>query len=126
MVAFGWSYIANPDLVERLATGAPFAEVDWETVYASGPARLFRLSDDPPRSRLIHSTRKETDMTKTTPEIRRPSSKQSGPCSTSGTTPRPSVSGRPPISSTVLLSRRGARGSSNLSRRHRSCITRTR
>ena len=37
MVAFGWSYIANPDLVERLAAGAPFAEVDWETVYASGP-----------------------------------------------------------------------------------------
>jgi N-ethylmaleimide reductase len=24
-------------LVERLATGAPLAEVDWETVYASGP-----------------------------------------------------------------------------------------
>jgi 2,4-dienoyl-CoA reductase-like NADH-dependent reductase (Old Yellow Enzyme family) len=30
-------YIANPDLVERLATGAPLAEVDWKTVYASGP-----------------------------------------------------------------------------------------
>ena len=29
--------IANPDLVERLATGAPLAEVDWTTVYASGP-----------------------------------------------------------------------------------------
>jgi N-ethylmaleimide reductase len=37
MVAFGRPYIANPDLVERLATGAPFAEVDWETVYAAGP-----------------------------------------------------------------------------------------
>ena len=35
MVAFGRPYIANPDLVERLATGAPLAEVDWETVYAS-------------------------------------------------------------------------------------------
>jgi hypothetical protein len=31
--------IANPDLVERLATGAPLAELDWETVYGSGPAR---------------------------------------------------------------------------------------
>ena len=30
-------YIANPDLVERLATGAPLAAVDWETVYGSGP-----------------------------------------------------------------------------------------
>src|SRR6266446_2129928 len=29
--------IAHPDLVERLATGAPLAEVDWKTVYASGP-----------------------------------------------------------------------------------------
>jgi N-ethylmaleimide reductase len=37
LVAFGRPYIANPDLVERLATGAPLAEVDWETVYASGP-----------------------------------------------------------------------------------------
>ena len=37
MVAFGRPYIANPDLVERLATGAPLTEVDWETVYASGP-----------------------------------------------------------------------------------------
>ena len=31
----GRPYIANPDLVERLATGAPLAEVDWETVYGS-------------------------------------------------------------------------------------------
>jgi N-ethylmaleimide reductase len=37
MVAFGRPYIANPDLVERIATGAPLADVDWETVYASGP-----------------------------------------------------------------------------------------
>ena len=36
-VAFGRPYIANPDLVERLATGAPLADVDWKTVYASGP-----------------------------------------------------------------------------------------
>ena len=37
MVAFGRPYIANPDLVERIAIGAPLAEVDWETVYAAGP-----------------------------------------------------------------------------------------
>jgi N-ethylmaleimide reductase len=37
LVAFGRPYIANPDLVERLATGAPLADVDWKTVYASGP-----------------------------------------------------------------------------------------
>lgn len=36
MVAFGRPYIANPDLVERVAIGAPLAEPDWETVYAAG------------------------------------------------------------------------------------------
>ncbi|HLZ79961.1 MAG TPA: alkene reductase, partial [Sphingomonas sp.] len=36
LIAFGRPFIANPDLVERLATGAPLAEVDWSTVYASG------------------------------------------------------------------------------------------
>jgi len=37
-IAFGRPYIANPDLPERFAAGAPLAEVDWSTVYASGPA----------------------------------------------------------------------------------------
>jgi N-ethylmaleimide reductase len=37
LVAFGRPYIANPDLVERFATGAPLAEIDWETVYGAGP-----------------------------------------------------------------------------------------
>jgi N-ethylmaleimide reductase len=37
LIAFGRSYIANPDLVQRFTEGAPLAEVDWETVYASGP-----------------------------------------------------------------------------------------
>jgi N-ethylmaleimide reductase len=36
LVAFGRPYIANPDLVQRFAENAPLAEVDWETVYASG------------------------------------------------------------------------------------------
>src|SRR3984957_11273806 len=36
LIAFGRPYIANPDLVERLARGAPLAEIDWTTVYASG------------------------------------------------------------------------------------------
>jgi N-ethylmaleimide reductase len=29
MVAIGRPYIANPDMVERFATGAPLAEIDW-------------------------------------------------------------------------------------------------
>jgi N-ethylmaleimide reductase len=37
LVAFARPFIANPDLVERLRTGAPLAEIDWTTVYASGP-----------------------------------------------------------------------------------------
>ncbi len=36
LVAFGRPYIANPDLVERFVNGTPLAEIDWETVYASG------------------------------------------------------------------------------------------
>ena len=36
LVAFGRPFIANPDLVERLKTGAPLAEIDWATVYATG------------------------------------------------------------------------------------------
>jgi len=35
-IAFGRHYIANPDLPERFATGAPLADLDWQTVYASG------------------------------------------------------------------------------------------
>ena len=37
LVAFGRPFIANPDLVERIRIGAPLAEIDWTTVYASGP-----------------------------------------------------------------------------------------
>jgi N-ethylmaleimide reductase len=37
LIAFGRPYIANPDLVKRFTADAPLAEVDWETVYASGP-----------------------------------------------------------------------------------------
>ena len=37
LVAFGRPFIANPDLVERLKTGAPLAEIDWTTVYNAGP-----------------------------------------------------------------------------------------
>src|SRR6266849_3449655 len=37
LVAFGRPYIANPDLLKRLATGAPLAEVGSETIYGSGP-----------------------------------------------------------------------------------------
>jgi N-ethylmaleimide reductase len=38
LVAFGRPFIANPDLVERLKADARLAEIDWTTVYASGPA----------------------------------------------------------------------------------------
>jgi N-ethylmaleimide reductase len=37
LIAFGRPYIANPDLVQRFTDRAPLAEVDWETVYGSGP-----------------------------------------------------------------------------------------
>ena len=36
-VAFGRPYIANPDLAGRFLTSAPLSEVNWPTVYASGP-----------------------------------------------------------------------------------------
>jgi N-ethylmaleimide reductase len=36
-VAFGRPYIANPDLPERFLSGATLNELDWPTVYASGP-----------------------------------------------------------------------------------------
>ena len=36
LIAFGRPYIANPDLVQRFAEDAPLAEINWDTVYASG------------------------------------------------------------------------------------------
>jgi N-ethylmaleimide reductase len=36
-IAFGRLYIANPDLPERFLTGATLNQVNWPTVYASGP-----------------------------------------------------------------------------------------
>ena len=54
LVAFGRPYIANPDLVQRFADDAPLAEVDWETVYASGQHGYsdyptYQSSQDNPR-----------------------------------------------------------------------------
>ncbi|MCC3151468.1 alkene reductase [Hymenobacter sp. BT770] len=37
LVAVGRPFIANPDFVERLKTGAPLAEADQATLYAPGP-----------------------------------------------------------------------------------------
>ncbi len=37
MIAFGRPYISNPDLVERFASGAPLADIDWPNVYGAGP-----------------------------------------------------------------------------------------
>jgi N-ethylmaleimide reductase len=48
LIAFGRPYIANPDLVQRFAAGAPLAEVDWETVYASGPRGYTDYPTYPP------------------------------------------------------------------------------
>ena len=36
-VAFGRSYIANPDLPERFLTSTQLNQINWPTVYASGP-----------------------------------------------------------------------------------------
>ena len=36
-VAFGRSYIANPDLPERFFFNTALSEIDWPTVYATGP-----------------------------------------------------------------------------------------
>src|SRR5690606_6259040 len=38
LFAFGHAYIANPDLVERLKTDAPLAELDKATLYGGGAA----------------------------------------------------------------------------------------
>jgi len=37
LIAFGRPYIANPDLVARIASGAPLAKTNWSNVYGSGP-----------------------------------------------------------------------------------------
>lgn len=36
-ISFGRPFIANPDLVERIRTGAPWAEADMKTWYSPGP-----------------------------------------------------------------------------------------
>ena len=36
LVAFGRPFIANPDLVERLRSGAPLATANKETIYGGG------------------------------------------------------------------------------------------
>jgi N-ethylmaleimide reductase len=36
-IAFGRTYIANPDLPERFLTSAQLNQINWPTVYASEP-----------------------------------------------------------------------------------------
>ncbi|SEJ69434.1 NADH:flavin oxidoreductase / NADH oxidase family protein [Azotobacter beijerinckii] len=43
-VAFGRPYIANPDLVQRFAQGAPLAEADQAILLRRWHRRLYRLS----------------------------------------------------------------------------------
>jgi N-ethylmaleimide reductase len=38
LIAFGHDFIANPDLVKRLATGAPLAQMNMATLYGGGAA----------------------------------------------------------------------------------------
>lgn len=57
MVAFGRPYIANPDLVERLAARAAGRGGLVHGLWF-GPARLFRLSRHAPRQCLTHVERR--------------------------------------------------------------------
>src|ERR1700732_3992429 len=50
LVAFGRPYIANPDLVERLATDGPLAQVDWGNAYAPGRPAIPPHDAPPPRA----------------------------------------------------------------------------
>lgn len=52
-VAFGRPFIANPDLVERFRDGVELNEIDWPTVYASGPTGYI---DYPVRRELLAGT----------------------------------------------------------------------
>ena len=51
LVAFGVPYIANPDLVERLRTDAPFNKPDPATFYGVGARGFHRLSCRSPASK---------------------------------------------------------------------------
>ena len=63
-IAFGRLYIANPDLPERFLAGATLNQVNWPTVYASGPEgyidypamRRSSLDEDSPKR-----TRRQTE-----------------------------------------------------------------
>ena len=122
LVAFGRPYIANPDLVQRFAENAPLAEVDWETVYASGP---HGYSDYP--TYQSSTTHTELNMPKTTPNrTRRSFSKPSILSSTNATTQQQNASGRRSTSSTARILRRDARACSILSvRRQIPCAMKT-
>ncbi|WP_400194170.1 alkene reductase [Hymenobacter sp. B81] len=57
LVAFGRPFIANPDLVERLRTGAPLAQPDPATFYAPGPEGFQQGYTDYPALRLAEAAR---------------------------------------------------------------------
>jgi 2,4-dienoyl-CoA reductase-like NADH-dependent reductase (Old Yellow Enzyme family) len=105
LVAFGRPHIANPDLVQRFVANAPLAEVDWETVYASGPRGYFRLLH------LSHiTTDKELKMPKTTPEQNKATVLEAfDTLSTNGTTRQQNAFGRRSTSSTARTSRQDAK-----------------
>jgi N-ethylmaleimide reductase len=72
LIAFGRPYIANPDLVQRFRENAPLAEVDWETVYGSGPRGYsdyptYQPSNDDSRAdHANHPPTEQWTMRKTT------------------------------------------------------------
>ena len=43
LIAFGRPFLANPDLVTRLKTGAPLAQPDMATLYTPGPEGYIDL-----------------------------------------------------------------------------------
>src|SRR5437016_389985 len=44
LIAFGRPFIANPDLVERLKSGAPLAQLNPATLYGGRPVILFNYA----------------------------------------------------------------------------------
>ena len=63
-IAFGRLYIANPDLPERFSTGATLNQVNWPTVYASGPEGYIDYSAmrrSSPHKNSPKRTRRQTE-----------------------------------------------------------------
>jgi N-ethylmaleimide reductase len=66
-IAFGRLYIANPDLPQRFLAGATLNQVNWPTVYASGPEGYIDYpamqgsSPDEAPTQFIHTSPEKYD-----------------------------------------------------------------